>query len=687
MDGGFLELLDVKDRSPGDQTPIIIDSFAGGGGASTAIEMALGRSPDVAINHDPVALSMHAANHPETHHVTASVYSVDPREFVAKGQRVGLLWASPDCTHHSKAKGGKPLEKNIRDLAWVVVHYAEKIKPEIIMLENVEEFQDWGPLGDDLKPNKERKGETFREWVVRLKRLGYAVEWRVLRACDYGAPTIRKRLFVVARRDGKPIVWPKPTHAKRNDLRVIHGPMRPFRTAADIIDWSLPCPSIFDTSEEIMDKHGIRAVRPLADNTLRRIARGVQRYVIDASKPFIVVCNHAGDGFRGQSLDDPLATVTAARDATGLVNPILAPFTSYAQQGGRSRAADIPLHTITASRKDQNVIVTPMLINVANSKTTGRGPNAWDTREPLRTLTSSPGFAVVAPSLISVAHGYSGGRREYPITDPIGTMSAGGTQRALIAPSLAQIGYGEAPGQKPRIADIQSPLGTVVASAGKHALIAPHLMTMRNAGKPFIAGDEPTHTITAGGARMMAVSAFLAQHNGGPRNEGSTGRAADAPLSTVTVRGTQQALVAANMISMHGSSRRDGEVTDPVPTITAGGQHAGMVAAFLAKYYGTYQDPRLEEPLHTLTTKDRFGLVTVEIAGEEYAIVDIGMRMLTPREQFAAQGFGPEYQIDTGHDGRSMPKTAQTRMCGNSVSPPVAAALVKANCGHLKAGA
>lgn len=607
MDGSFLELLDVKERAPGDNRPIIIDSFAGGGGASTGIELALGRSPDVAINHDPVALSMHEANHPDTFHLTSSVYAVDPRDLIEPGQRVGLLWASPDCTHHSKAKGGKPLEKNIRDLAWVIVHYAEKIAPEIIMLENVEEFQDWCPLTPEGRPDPERKGETFRAWVGKLKRLGYHVEWRILRACDYGAPTIRKRLFVVARRDGKPIVWPKPTHAHRDDLRVIHGHMQPFRTAADIIDWSLPCPSIFDTSEEIMEKYGLRAVRPLADNTLRRIARGVQRYVIEASKPFIVVCNHAGDGFRGQGLDDPLATITAARDATGLVSPILAPFTSYAQQGGRSRPADIPLHTITASRKDQNVIVTP--------------------------------------TLISVAHGYSGGRREYPITDPIGTMSAQGTQ---------------------------------------HAMIAPHLMTMRNAGKPFSAGDEPTHTITAGGARMMAVSAFLAQHNGGPRNDNLTGRAADAPLSTITVRGTQQGLVAASMISMHGSSRRDGTVVEPVPSITAGGGHAGMVAAFLAKYYGTDQDPRLDGPLHTLTTKDRFGLVTVEIAGEEYAIVDIGMRMLTPREQFAAQGFPSDYIIDRGADGKPMPKTQQTHKCGNSVPPPLAAALVAANCPHLK---
>lgn len=651
MDGSFIELLGSEDRARSDMLPLIIDSFAGGGGASTGIEIALGRSPDVAINHDPVALSMHEANHPETLHLTSSVYAIDPRDLVQPGQRVGLLWASPDCKHHSKAKGGKPLDANIRDLAWVVVHHAEKIAPEIIMLENVEEFEDWCPLNAEGKPDKSKKGQTFLEWVGRLKKLGYAVEWRTLRACDYGAPTIRKRLFVIARRDGFPIVWPKPTHAHRHDLRVIHGPLMPYRTAADIIDWSLPCPSIFDTSEEIMDKHGLRAVRPLADNTLKRIARGIQRYVLDTSKPFIVVCNHAGDGFRGQDIDDPLATITAARDATGLVDPILAPFASYAQHGGRSRSADLPLHTITASRKDQNVIVTPTLMNVANSKTTGRGPNAWDIRDPLRTLTTSPGFAVVAPSLISVAHGYSGGRREYPITDPIGTMSAGGTQHALTAVSLMSY-YGEGNGGKNRSHDPASPV-TTVTTENRHAL----------------------------------VSAFLAQHNGGPGMETSAGRPAVAPLSTITGRGTQQTIIGATMASLRGTKDdqlKGRGVDEPVPTISAGGGHASVIAAFMQKYYGTDQNPEMTDPLHTLTTKDRFGLVTVEIAGEEYAIVDIGMRMLTPREQFAAQGFPDDYVIDTGADGKPMPKTQQTHKCGNSVCPPIAAALVAANCQHLK---
>jgi DNA (cytosine-5)-methyltransferase 1 len=585
MDGSFLEFLGVDTPGPVDLRPLIIDSFAGGGGASTGIEQALGRSPDVAINHDPIALSMHEANHPETLHLTSSVYAIDPCDLVQPGQRVGLLWASPDCKHHSKAKGGKPLDANIRDLAWVVVHHAERIKPEVIMLENVEEFADWCPLTKEGKPDKPRRGDTFREWVGRLKKVGYKVEWRVLRACDYGAPTIRKRLFVIARCDGLPIVWPKPTHAHRDSFNVIVGALQPYRTAADIIDWSIPCPSIFDTSEQIKEKHGVRAIRPLSDNTLKRIARGIQRYVLDSDRPFTVGAD-----------------------------PAIAPFASYAQHGGASRPADAPLHTITASVKDQNVIVTPTLINVANSKTTGRGPNAWDIREPVRTLTTSPGFAVSVATLMSY--------------------------------------YGEGSGGKNRSHDPGKPL-TTVTTENRHAV----------------------------------VSAFLAQHNGGPRMQGAVGRSASAPLSTLTTRGTQQGIIAASLTNLRGTKDdqlKGRDIAAPVPTISAGGGHTGVVAAFMQKYYGTGEGSDLNDPAHTLTTKDRFGVVTVTIEGEEYAIVDIGMRMLTPREQFAAQGFPAEYIIDRGHDGKPMPKTQQTHKCGNSVCPPIAEALVAANCAHLK---
>lgn len=522
-----LVFTDTSDPNP---RPLVADSFAGGGGASTGIEMALGRSPDVAINHDPVALAMHEANHPETKHLTSSIYAVDPTTLLKRHQGCGLAWFSPDCKHHSKAKGGKPLNKNIRDLAWVVVHWAERVRPNVMIVENVEEFQAWGPLTPENKPDPKLRGQTFLEWVKRLKACGYKVEWRELAACDYGAPTIRKRLFVVARCDGKPVVWPLATHGAPESDAVQSGRLKPWRTAASIIDWSIPCPSIFDTAEEIMDKHQLRTIRPLADNTLRRIARGIQRYVIDAKEPF---------------------------------------FVSYGQHGGASRSQADPLHTITASRKDQNQIVVP---------------------------------------------------------------------------SLVQVGYGEAKGQAPRCLDIHQPLGTVVAGGGKHAL----------------------------------VSAFIAQHN-----TGVIGRAATDPLSTITVRGTQQTIVAAHMMNMHGSARSARPMTDPVTSICAGGNHATLVAAFLTKYYGTGEGQGLADPMHTLTTKDRMGLVTVNIAGSDYVIVDIGMRMLTPREQFRAQGFPDSYIIDQGPDGKPITKTQQTHKCGNSVAPHVAEALVRANCPDL----
>lgn len=550
--------------------PMIIDSFAGGGGASTGIEMALGRSPDVAINHDAAALAMHEANHPGTRHLNTNIWQVDPSE-VCRGRRVGLAWFSPDCKHHSKAKGGKPVKKAIRDLAWVVVLWAKRARPDVILLENVEEFRDWGPLTAENRPCPERRGQTFNAWCAELRRLGYKVEHRELRACDYGAPTIRKRLFLVARCDGKPIVWPEPTHGKPGSPEVLAGTRLPWRTAADIIDWSLPCPSIFDTAEEIMAKHGLRAVRPLQDATLRRIARGVMRYVVNSATPFIVGCG----GRMGQSAERPVSaptqTLTAKADSCVVV-PTLAPFVTYAQQGGANRAATDPMHTICASPKDQNAIVAPVLVSY----------------------------------------------------------------------------YGEGDGGLDRASALDVPVSTVT-TANRHAL----------------------------------VSAFLAQHNAGPKMEKNAGRAADDPLSTLTTRGTQQQIVAAHLMNMHGAARSARDLSEPHPAICAGGQHGAVIAAFLQKYYGQGLGQDMTDPLHTVATRDTFGLVTVQIDGQPYAVADIGMRMLTPREQFRAQGFPDSYIIDRGADGRALTKTEQTRMCGNSVCPPLAAALARANAGHL----
>lgn len=653
--------------------PMIVDSFAGGGGASTGIEMALGRSPDVAINHSADALALHAANHPETLHLDSNIWDVDPLT-VTGGRHLGLLWASPDCKHFSKAKGGAPRDRNIRDLAWVVVKWAEEAKPDVILLENVEEFRTWGPIDNEGQPIKELAGIEFERWSRRLRGAGYRMQWRELRACDYGAPTIRKRFFMVARRDGRPIIWPKPTHGDPASPAVRKGKLLPWRTAAECIDWSLPCPSIFATSAEIMDEHGLRAIRPLAGNTLARIARGMARYVLEAERPFIVNVTHGG---RVEDLAQPMRTVTGAN---------------------RGEKAVIDIQVRSAGGFDY-----PSVASVAPSLTRfNGGATGQDLRDPMATITANswikrPGgcapLGLLTPYLAGIAHGDSGGRREYPLTDPLGTVTVGGIQHAVIAPvltyaqqgggnrsiadphhticashkdqnsllaaTLIQTGYGERQGQAPRSLDIGAPLGTVVAGGVKHA----------------------------------AAAAYLAQHNGGPRMGAHAGH----------------------------------DIRDPVSTIAATGSHQSPVAAWFAKYYGTGDGARTDEPCHTITVKDRMGhmqadlavppfapeheararqvaeflrahdawdggeFVTLKIEGITYVVIDIGMRMLTPRELFSAQGFPADYVIEgvweDQHSGsprwRAFAKNVQVSCCGNSVCPPLAAAIVAANCQHL----
>lgn len=331
---------------------IIVDNFAGGGGASTGIELATGRVVDIAVNHDPDAILMHKTNHPHTRHFQASVWDVDPVE-VCQGRPVGLAWFSPDCKHFSKAKGGKPVDKNIRGLAWIVLRWAGTVRPRVIILENVEEFQTWGPVRKG-KPVKKLVGQTFHKWLEQLKNLGYAVEWRELVAADYGAPTTRKRFFLIARHDGRPIVWPKPTHAPADSPEVKSGKKKPWRSAAEIIDWSLPCPSIFDNRAEIKEKYGLSAQRPLRPNTMRRVARGVDKFVIKSADPFLVIVNHAGD-FRGQEMSGPLQTVTA-KHGYGVASPVMAPLTVTNTTNSVGAAAGAPLHTVTTRGADGKII-------------------------------------------------------------------------------------------------------------------------------------------------------------------------------------------------------------------------------------------------------------------------------------------------------------------------------------------
>lgn len=288
---------------------IIVDNFAGGGGASTGIELATGKPVTIAINHDPDAILMHKTNHPYTEHYCESVWEVDPKE-ICKGRKVGLMWLSPDCKHFSRAKGGKPVNKNIRGLAWIAVKWAATVKPRVIMLENVPEFLTWGPITKDGRPDPKKKGKTFNSFIKSLQECGYEVAWKELKACDYGAPTIRKRFFLVARCDGKPIVFPKPTHGELNSEAVKSGELLPYRTAAECIDWTIPCKSIFNRS------------KPLAVNTMRRIARGTDKFVINNPTPFIVTVNHGGETFRGQSIHTPKNTVTA-KHGDGIVTPVM----------------------------------------------------------------------------------------------------------------------------------------------------------------------------------------------------------------------------------------------------------------------------------------------------------------------------------------------------------------------------
>jgi len=603
---------------------IIVDNFAGGGGASTGIELAMGRSVDIAINHDENAVAMHTTNHPDTLHYCESVFDVDPVAATA-GRPVGLAWFSPDCRHFSKAKGAKPVEKAIRGLAWVALRWALDVEPRVMMLENVEEFKTWGPLlAGEMRPDPDRAGETFQAFIGMLSTgvpadhpalqecceflqlspeseqaqrlvagLGYMVDYRELRACDFGAPTIRKRFFMVMRCDGQPIVWPEPTHGDPKTAAVQSGKLASWRTAAECVDWSIPMQSIFDRK------------KPLAENTLKRIARGIQRFVIDSASPFIVKCNHTTtkgkyDCFRGQALAEPLQTITKTH-GYAIAVPTVTPF--LAGNGGseyqaKPRPLDKPMHTILKESR----------------------------------------ACVVAP-VIARQFGASVGHRA---DEPSATITAGGGGKSqLVSTTLIQMGYGERPGQEPRVPGLHKPLGTVVAGGGKFGLVAANLVkhfggNYQGAG---VALDEPAHTVTT------------TDHHG---------------------------LVTSHLVMLRGTCR-DGRVVDaPAPGLTAGGLHVGNVETSLA--IEGYDEQRAAQVLAFLREycgEDSDGLVTVD--GGVYRIVDIGMRMLQPAELYRAQGFPEWYIIDQDYRGVKYAKDKQVARCGNAVPPPFAEALVRAN--------
>ena len=516
---------------------VFVDGFAGGGGMSTGAEWVLGCSPHIAINHDPIALAMHKANHPKAQHVASDIREVSPVDVLC-GRRCRAAWFSPDCTYFSKARGGKPFRdrnkaRRIRGLIGVVLRWADlpwHQKPRVIFIENVEEIEDWCPIGDDGRPDMSRRGESFRRFIASLRNKGYTrIEWRQLRGMSYGAATTRRRLYIIARCDDRPIVWPEPTH----------GPeLEPYRPVAECIDFSLPVPSIFLTRAQAKmwgKLHGLPAPkRPLATPTLRRVARGTVRFVLEHPEPFIVNVRHAG-GDRAHSLREPLRTIPAS--------------------------------------DREHAVVSPVLMKYHGAETGDR--RTHDLRDPIRTLDTSNRFGLVA--------------------------------------------------------------------------------------------------------------AFLAKHNGGHE---ATGQRLVAPADTITTR-DQKALVTSHLLKLRGGLNdhviTGQDVRMPAPTITAGGTHLAEVRAFLIKYYGAEKHGQsITAPIGTIVTKDRFALVTVTIAGEQYVIADIGMRMLTPRELFRAQGFPEDYIIDHGLDVETgeqirLTKKAQTRLVGNSVVPHVAAALIAAN--------
>jgi DNA (cytosine-5)-methyltransferase 1 len=752
---------------------IIIDGFSGGGGTSIGIELGLGRSADVAINHDDDATQMHKANHPNTQHHTCDIFEVDPR-IASGGRPVAFLWISPDCTDHSKAKGDKPLRSpsiKRRALAHVGLWWTGTVKPRGLILENVEEFKDWTRLvakrewitevhvrADGIEwesrrkaikkvdgtyaargeyvpmhmqlltrdRNPKRKGEKFRKFVRALEDRGYVVEHREMRACVHGivagkvvveaAPTIRKRLILIARRDGAAIVWPAVTHGDPRSLEVKSGKLRPWRTAAGCIDWRNPMLSIFATKSEAKawaDKLGQASpLRPLAEKTMHRIARGVKRYVLDNPRPFLVTLNHGGEWQRGWPLDEPLRTLTAARDAHGLVAPVV----SSGQQGGSSRDAVQPLQTVTASEKDTNQIIGVGMVPRYGERE-GQEPRVRSIEEPAATVVNTDnGGRLVAAHATKFRNGATG----FELTEPMHTVTAnsneanhlgGATPLGVVAANLSTY-YGAKSDDDARGSELDEPIATQ-PTENRHALVASFL-AQQNGGfyddqggsgrslddpNPAVCAKgslqslvgasmvklkgtatdadpaEPLDTINAGGLHHGIAAAHLVTNN----NSGQPSYAVDGPAHTVVADGAAHNLVATHIQRDFGQSV--GSATDePIGTVTPNGQgKAAMVASFLQKYYGTGGDQDPASPLHTIPTVDRFGLVTVEIEGQTYVIQDIAMRMLQPRELYNAQGFPASYIIDRGADGRKFTKTAQVRMCGNSVCPPLAAAIVRAN--------
>lgn len=518
---------------------LIIDCFAGGGGASVGIEMALGRQVDIAINHDPDAILMHKTNHPDTLHLTEDIFKVDLQKYT-KGRHVSLMWASPDCTSHSKAKGGKPRKHGLRILPWAVYKHAKAILPDVIIMENVEEIQQWGPLDPAGHPIPEQKGEDYKKFIAAMKSLGYIFDSRELVAADYGAPTTRKRWYAVFRRDGREIVWPEPTHNKNGICSL--EPWEPIYKYLNLEDFGK---SIFGRK------------KPLAENTMKRIARGLEKFVINCQEPFIVQVNHSGDNFRGQSIHEPMPTITQ-KHGFGKVTPYIMQIGQTGFTQDRNRAVEEPMSTVVT--KNEHCLISPFLIQY-HSETTKNGVRGQQVTEPIQTIDTSNRYGLVMSYMTK--------------------FYKSGTGQSM---------------------------------------------------------DEPIHTITTSPGHFGTVSVLTVEWNE-----------------------LQKAGI-------------DEETA----------QKCTWVSQFVMEYYGCGTGQALIEPLHTIVTKDRFALITV--LSNEYVMLDIFLRMLSPEELELGQGFPRDYIIDRDYNGNKYPVSKQVARIGNSVVPIMAKKLVEANCGYLKAG-
>lgn len=683
---------------------LFIDGFAGGGGASTGIAQAIGREVDIAINHNPMAIAIHKANHPETTHYCQDIKALWPAA-ATKHQPVAGAWFSPDCKEYSKAKGGPVKDRTIRALCWEVIHWLEETQPTVAYLENVEEFAYAAPLDKDGVPIKGLEGREFKKFCRKARSAGYRVKHKILIACHFGAPTSRKRLYMIMRRDGLPIVWPKPTHGHPKSAGVKSGRLLPYRTAAECIDWSIPCPSIFDR------------IRPLKDATLRRIAHGVMRFVVNAARPFIIPVTHSQNTPRAHDSAEPLRTITTANGGEfAAVDAQLAPHVTKFRGGAVGSDASEPLPTVTANGQPARPAgATPLgmvgatLVGVGGRRAQSP-PMALDVPSP--TGTTKADGAIATAHLVKMGNGERPGQdpRALDAAVPLGTVTAKGSQFAAVAAAMAPLQNGERrPGETPRSQDIHAPLSPF-ATGGKHSIVTAHLEKFNADSRPRPM-DEPLNTVMATSAKHAQVSTFLSTFNGSDKKNG--GGLSDLPLKTVRAGGQHHAVVAAH-IEQANTGMVGHPAEKPLSTIVGKGSTQRLVettlieegalppammtravetAAFLVKYYATNGENEVSQiqaadrPIDTITTRARFAVVTVTIDAVTYVIVDIGLRMLKPRELARAQGFPDSYVLNPvvrkklrgKWVERPLTIAEQISAIGNSVCPPVARALVMAN--------